>query len=95
MIYINQTLARVEVDIENSDINLDNVDSMDILVEKPNGNTDTWHVTQKTGTKFIYKFQTGDISVVGDYKLQARVDDNGDIGYGRIVKLKIYKPIIE
>ena len=90
MIYVNQSLLRIELDTETD---LTGVDAMKILYEKPDGTTGEWTVTLTSGTKLLYNVQTGDIDQAGTWKFQAYVDINGSIGYGRIVREKISQSI--
>lgn len=88
MIYLRQSLLRIELDTE---ISLATASELKILYKKPSGATDEWPATA-SGTIMYYDTVEGDLSESGVWKLQGKVVIGGRTGYTTTVDMVVNKP---
>jgi hypothetical protein len=84
------TLVKVYVGCDISDANL-----TQLIYQKPNGNKGTWVGSIVENSYIAYTLQTGDIDIVGHWKLQAYVETLSGKWYGDIASFIVQDRLIE
>lgn len=80
-LFINDSMLQLKLD---TGISLVGATSMKILYVDPEGVEGEFTVSSTDGTKLVYNVAEGDITVPGKWRMQAKVEIAGNIGYGAI-----------